>query len=70
MPPGSGMPRAVTPEFFYHVCQDRTILSSGEVNHQLFKPSADRLIQAWTERMAPHRCVEIGRHPPEIFDEQ
>ena len=70
MPHGSGMPRAVTPEFFYQVCQDRTILSSGEVNHQLFKPSAERLIQAWTERMAPHRCVEIGRRPPEIFDEQ
>ena len=70
MPPGSGIPRAVTPEYFYQVCQDRTIVSSREVNHQLFKPSAERLIQAWTEKMAPHRCVEIEMRPPEIFDEQ
>ncbi|RDX54563.1 hypothetical protein OH76DRAFT_976578 [Lentinus brumalis] len=68
-PPGSGIPRAVVPEHFYEVCQDRAIIASADVNDVLTNPSAGTLIQAWTDKMAPHRCVEIALSPPEIFDE-
>ncbi len=69
-PAGSGNPRAVTPEYFYEVCQNRTVIASYEVNDALHDPSAGTLIQTWTDKMAPHRCVEIAQSPPEIFDEQ
>ncbi|KAM5537139.1 hypothetical protein V8D89_009285 [Ganoderma adspersum] len=66
---GSEVPRAVTPEYFYEVCEDRAIIESSEVNDALLDPSAETLIQRWTDKMAPHRCVEIAQSPPEIFDE-
>ncbi|KAI0746839.1 hypothetical protein C8Q80DRAFT_1220099 [Daedaleopsis nitida] len=69
MPLGSNMPRAVTPEYFYDVCHDRTVVGSYEVNDALSDPSAEALIQAWTQKLEPHLCVEIARSPPEIFDE-
>ena len=67
---GSEVPRAVTPEYFYEVCEDRTIIESSEVNDALLDPSAETLIQKWTDKMAPYRSVEIAQSPPEIFDEQ
>ena len=67
---GSGIPRAVTPEYFYDVCQDRTVVESSEVNNQLRDPSAETLIQKWADKIEPLRCVEIAQSPPEIFDEQ
>ncbi|EJF63735.1 hypothetical protein DICSQDRAFT_54612 [Dichomitus squalens LYAD-421 SS1] len=68
-PAGSGIPRAVTPEYFYEVCQDRAIMSSYEVNDALVDPTAETLVQSWKDKMSPHRCVEIARSPPELFDE-
>ncbi|KAI1798153.1 hypothetical protein LXA43DRAFT_11575 [Ganoderma leucocontextum] len=68
-PAGSGIPRAVTPEYFYEVCQDRAIIGSYEVNDALLNPSAETLVQKWMDKMEPHRCVEVARSPPEIFDE-
>ncbi|CDO70611.1 hypothetical protein BN946_scf184748.g8 [Trametes cinnabarina] len=62
-------PRAVTPEYFHEVCPNRTVISSFEVNDALDNPSAEILIQAWSKRMAPHRCVEVDMSPPEVFDE-
>ena len=64
------MPRAVTPEYFYDVCQDRAVIGSYEVNNKLSEPTAETLIQAWAQKLEPHRCVEIEMSPPEIFDEQ
>ena len=63
-------PRSVTPEYFYEVCPNRTIIGSYTVNDALVDPSAETLVQAWADKMAHHRCVEIEQSPPEIFDEQ
>ncbi|KAH9896922.1 hypothetical protein C8Q73DRAFT_642760 [Cubamyces lactineus] len=68
-PPGDAAPRSVTPEYFYEVCPNRTIIGSYTVNDALVDPSAEALVQAWADKMAPHRCVEIEQSPPEIFDE-
>ena len=67
---GSRSPRAVVPEYFYEVCQDRALIRSDEVNGALTDPSAETLIQTWAEKTAAHRCVEVVASPPEIFDEQ
>ena len=40
------------------------------MNNLLFDPSAGTLIQKWTDKMEPYRCVEIAQSSPEIFDEQ
>ncbi|KAI8970876.1 hypothetical protein BD414DRAFT_501473 [Trametes punicea] len=68
-PFGENVPRAVIPEYFNEVCPNRTVIGSSEVNDALVDPSAETLIQAWTERMGPHRCVEVETGSPEIFDE-
>ncbi|KAI0674359.1 hypothetical protein C8Q78DRAFT_589150 [Trametes maxima] len=62
-------PRAVTPEYFYEVCPNRTIIGSYTIRDQFADPSAGTLIRAWSERMAPHQCVEVESSPPEVFDE-
>ena len=69
-PNRSSAPRSVTPEYFYEVCQERTIIGSYEVNNLLVDPTASTLIQAWSEKLASHRCVETEMSPPEIFNEQ
>ncbi|KAI0330284.1 hypothetical protein GY45DRAFT_1323824 [Cubamyces sp. BRFM 1775] len=68
-PMDDAAPRSVTPEYFYEVCPNRTIIGSYTVNDALVDPSAETHVQAWTESMASHRCVEIEQSPPEIFDE-
>ncbi|OJT08242.1 hypothetical protein TRAPUB_852 [Trametes pubescens] len=68
-PKSDHTPRAVTPEYFYETCKDREIIGSYAVNGPLADASAETLIQAWTQRMAPHRCVEVELTPPEVFDE-
>ncbi|KAI0635224.1 hypothetical protein C8Q77DRAFT_1106760 [Trametes polyzona] len=68
-PAGDHTPRAVVPEYFYEVCQNREIIGSYAVNGPLADASAETLIRAWTERMEPHRCVEVEMTPPEVFDE-
>ncbi|OSD08075.1 hypothetical protein PYCCODRAFT_1430264 [Trametes coccinea BRFM310] len=68
-PLGTHIPRAVVPEYFYQICQDPVVISSSDVNGALYNPSAETLIQEWTNRMAPHRCVEVELSPPEVFDE-
>lgn len=67
---GDHTPRAVIPEYFYEICKDREIIGSYAVNGPLADASAEALIQAWMQRMAPHRCVEVELTPPEVFDEQ
>ncbi|KAI0372005.1 hypothetical protein BV20DRAFT_135882 [Pilatotrama ljubarskyi] len=66
---GDDAPRAVVPEYFYEICQHRTIIGSYAVNGPLVEPTAETLIQTWTDRMAAHRCVEVEFSPPEVFDE-
>ncbi|KAI0646357.1 hypothetical protein C8Q79DRAFT_1050023 [Trametes meyenii] len=68
-PSKDGIPRAVTPEYFCEVCPNRTIIASYTIRDQLVDPSAGTLIRAWSERMAPHHCVEVELSPPEVFDE-
>ncbi|KAI0360624.1 hypothetical protein OH77DRAFT_704927 [Trametes cingulata] len=68
-PAGDHAPRAVVPEYFYEVCRNSTVIGSYAVNGPLVDPTAETLIQTWTERMAPHRCVEVEFSPPEVFDE-
>ncbi|KAI0826561.1 hypothetical protein BC628DRAFT_1319723 [Trametes gibbosa] len=68
-PAGDHAPRAVVPEYFYKVCEERAIIGSYAVNGPLVDPSAEKLMQTWSERMKPHRCVEVEFTPPEVFDE-
>lgn len=59
-PEGINAPRAVTPEYFYEVCAEPTILWSEQVTERMSETAQD-VLDKWTEKLQSmnERCIEI-----------
>lgn len=72
-PPGDDAPRAVSKNYFYEVCPNRTIIDSGEVNADIrFDDSvgALQIVNKWVEKLNSIKdpCVEISQKSYQLFE--
>ncbi|ESK93147.1 ATP:ADP antiporter [Moniliophthora roreri MCA 2997] len=64
------IPRAVSSEYFYKVCQERTVIHTEDVKSALTTGDGVTILQTWVDKInsIEDRCIEIYHDSNHIFD--